>query len=234
MSLQLFGAVPLFGSFSINVVFPFVIHSSSCDVCRNLFISSASLPWMEVNFLNQKPCIPSWPGVFQFDMFLSVTLIKSVCISALVFLWYCLSIQPFRYVFFVAIFLCKIVGFLFHLVVGMFYCNLHPVADRIFFHCFGMSCFVYCFTFCRYLFNLPSFTSTFWFISSSCIVSFSRVVFSFLFLIVPASFFCLIIFACFRRFFIWVSSRNSHSGFDFSFVLFEGISIVSQTNFAPA
>ena len=32
---------------------------------------------------------------------------------------------------------------------------------------------LYCFTFCLYLFNLPSFLSTFWFISSSCIVIFS-------------------------------------------------------------
>ena len=35
-----------------------------------------------MNFLNQKPCIPSWPGVFQFDTFLSVVLSKSVCILA--------------------------------------------------------------------------------------------------------------------------------------------------------
>ena len=93
--------------------------------------------------------------------------------------------------------------------------------------------YLYCFTLCRYLFNLPSFASSFWFIFSSFIVSFSCVVFSFLFLIIPASFFCFIIFACFRRFFIWVSSRNSHPDFDFSFVLFEGILIFSQTNFAP-
>ena len=32
-------------------------------------LSSASLSWMEVNFLNQKPCIPSWTGVFLFDIF---------------------------------------------------------------------------------------------------------------------------------------------------------------------
>ena len=38
---------------------------------------------MEVNFLNQKPCIPSWPGVFQFDILFSVVLSKSMRISAL-------------------------------------------------------------------------------------------------------------------------------------------------------
>ena len=34
-----------------------------------------------MNFLNQKPCIPSWPGVFQFEFF-RVVLSKSMCISA--------------------------------------------------------------------------------------------------------------------------------------------------------
>ena len=58
----------------------------------------------------------------------------------------------------------------------------------------------YCFTLCRYLFNLPSFARTFQFISSSCIVIFSCVAFSLLFLHVPASFLRFIIFACFRRF----------------------------------
>ena len=38
---------------------------------------------MEVNFLNQKSCIPSWPGAFQFDILFSVVLSKSTCISIL-------------------------------------------------------------------------------------------------------------------------------------------------------
>ena len=38
---------------------------------------------MEVNFLNQKPSIPSWPGVFQFGILFSVFLSKLMCISAL-------------------------------------------------------------------------------------------------------------------------------------------------------
>ena len=71
-----------FRSFCVNVVLPLVIHSGTCAVFRHLFISRASVSWMEVNFFNQKPCIPSWPGVFQFDTFLSVVLNKSVCISA--------------------------------------------------------------------------------------------------------------------------------------------------------
>ena len=36
-----------------------------------------------MNFLNQKPCIPSWPGIFLFDILFSVVLSKSICISAL-------------------------------------------------------------------------------------------------------------------------------------------------------
>ena len=38
---------------------------------------------MEVNFLNKKPCIPSWPCAFQFDILFSVVLSKSMCISVL-------------------------------------------------------------------------------------------------------------------------------------------------------
>ena len=73
---------------------------------------------------------------------------------------------------------------------------------------------LFCFILCRYLFNLPSFTRTFWFISSSLIV------FSFFSVHVLAFFLCFIILACFRRvFFIYVSSRISHPGFDFFFVL---------------
>ena len=59
---------------------------------------------------------------------------------------------------------------------------------------------LYCFTLSWYLFNLPSFASSFWFISSSCIVIFSCVAFSFLYQYIPAFFLCLIIFACFCRF----------------------------------
>ena len=88
---------------------------------------------------------------------------------------------------------------------------------------------LYCFTLCRYLFNLSSFASIFWFISSSCIIIFSCVVFFFLFQHVSAFF----LFVCFRILFICVSNRISHSGFDFLFVLFRGTPIFSQTDFAP-
>ena len=52
----------------------------------------------------------------------------------LVLLSYRLSIRPFRYAFSVAIFSSKIARFLWRLNVG--------IVDRIFFHYFGMSCFV--------------------------------------------------------------------------------------------
>ena len=48
--------------------------------------------------------------------------------------------------------------------------------------------------------NLSTFASTFWIISSCCIVIFSCVAFYFLFSYFPASFLCFINLACFRRF----------------------------------
>ena len=73
-----------------------VIHSDTCSSSRHLFISSASLSWMGVNFLNHHPCIPSRPGVFQFDIF-SVILTKSMlCVFPLsVLLRVLLTLSPF-------------------------------------------------------------------------------------------------------------------------------------------
>ena len=104
---------------------------------------------MEVNFLNQDPCIPSWPGVFQFDILFSVVLSKSMCISVLgpssspsSSLVMLLIHSAFSLCFLVAIFSSKIVRFLWYLVVCMFSCHSLPIVDRIFFRCFGKSCFV--------------------------------------------------------------------------------------------
>ena len=98
---------------------------------------------MDVNFLNQNPCIPSWPGVFQFDIFFIVFLSSSMFISLsgllrilLALSSYYLSIQLFRYAFFVAIFLSKNVRFLWRPVIGMFLCHALPVVGRSFFLCF--------------------------------------------------------------------------------------------------
>ena len=136
----------------------------------------------------------------------------------LVLLLYRLSIQPFRYASTVAIFSSKIVRFLWRLVVGMFLCHALPIVEKIFFSCFGTSCFV-CIV-------LPFVDISLVFLlslepSSSCTVIFSRVVFSILFPHILGPF-CFTILACFRNFFIWVSSRTSHPGLDCFFVLFRG------------
>ena len=60
----------------------------------------------------------------------------------LILLSYCLSIRLFCYVLLVAIFLSKIVWFFLHPVIGLISCHLLPLVGRIFFRCFGMSCFV--------------------------------------------------------------------------------------------
>ena len=87
---------------------------------------------------------------------------------------------------------------------------------------------------CRYVFNLPSFANISWPISTTRIVIFLVLPFPFC-LHVPASFLCFIILAFFFvDFFTCVSCRISYPGFDFFFVLFEGIPIFPQTNFAPA
>ena len=104
---------------------------------------------MNGRFLNQKPCILSWPGVFQFDFLFSVVLSKSMCISvlgpssspssSLVILF---IHSAFLLCFLVAIFSSKIVRFLWHPVVGMFSCLSLPIVDRMYFRCFWKSCFV--------------------------------------------------------------------------------------------
>ena len=134
---------------------------------------------MEGNFLNQKPYTPSYPGVFQFGILFSVFIWISVLepssspSSSFIILF---IHSAFSSWFLVGIFLSKIVRFFLHPVVCMFSCHSLPIVDRISFRCFGKSFFCLdCFTLCWYLFNLPSFASTFWFISSSVTVIFYRV-----------------------------------------------------------
>ena len=105
------GAFSFSGSFWVNMVFPLVIHSGTCSPCMYLFLSRTSLSWMVVNFLNQNPCIPSWPGVFQFDIFLvsfwvnrRVFPLSGIFRALLILLSNSLSIRLFRCVFLVAIF----------------------------------------------------------------------------------------------------------------------------------
>ena len=130
----------------------------------------------------------------------------------LVLLSYRLSIQPFRYTFSDAIFSPKIVRFLWRLVVGMFLCQALPVVNRISFvvlECPVLSVLFYPWSIS---FNLPSFARTFWFISWSCTVIFSRVVFSILFPHIPGSF-CFTIFAGFLDFFFLGFLSNFPSWF---------------------
>ena len=74
---------------------------------------------------------------------------------------------------------------------------------------------LYCLILSRYLFSLPSFTSTFWCIASSCIVCSNRVALLFLSQHILAFFFCLRIFVCCRSFLICISSLIFPPGFQF-------------------
>ena len=58
-----------------------VIYSRTFTSGRHEFILRDSLSWIKVIFFNQRPFMPSWPGVFQFDIF-SVFLSKSMSIFA--------------------------------------------------------------------------------------------------------------------------------------------------------
>ena len=193
---------------------------------------------MEVNFENQKPCIPSWPAFSSLIFFLFYFFSKSMCISvfgpfsstssSLVILF---IHSAFLLCFFWLPYFCpKSFGFFCIRLLACF----RVIVDRIFFRCFGMSCFV-CIV-------LPFVDISLIFLLSpalSCL--FSQVVLLFL-PVLPVPFYLayfsaslfFIILACFRSFFICVSSGTSHPGFDCFFVLFEGIPIFSQTNFAPA
>ena len=122
-----------------------MVQLGTCAPCRHLFISSANLPWMEVNILNQQPCIPSWPPIFQFDILFSVVLSKSMCISVLG-----PSSSPSS----------SLVTLFIHSPFSLYFSGCHifsqnhtvsltsgcwyvfPVVDRIFFRCFGKACFV--------------------------------------------------------------------------------------------
>ena len=71
-----------------------------------------------------------------------------------------------------------------------------------------------------YLLSLPSFASTFWFISSSCIVCSSCVTLLISSQHILSFFLCLCIFYCCHRFLICVSSLISHPSLEFLFLFF--------------
>ena len=146
---------------------------------------------MEVNFLNQKPCIPSCPA-FSSLIFL-VSFWVNQCVfplsdslqALLILLSYCLSIRLFPY-FWSPNFCAQSFGFSCIRFLVYFYVISYLLVELFFFvvlECPVLSGFV---TLWRYLFNIPSFACTFWFISSSPIV---------IFLMLPFPF-CLSMFHC--------------------------------------
>ena len=172
----------------------------------HLFISSASLPRMEVNFLNQKPCIPSCPGAFHFHISFSVVFCKSTCISILgpssspsSSLLILFIHSAFSLFLWLPYFCPKSIG-LFYIQL-LVYFHVTPFQLLIEFSFVVLECpvvSVFFFTLFRYLFILPSLVSTFCFFSSSCIVIVSHVACSF-FPLISVSLF-RIIRACFRSF----------------------------------
>ena len=210
-----------------------VIHSGTCAHCKHLFISSASLPWMEVNFLNQKPCILSWPGTFQFDILFSVFLSTSMYIFILGLFSTPSSSLVIFFIHSPCFFGCHIFS---PKSFGLFYIRLlvcfgvTPSQILIEFSFVVLECPVLSVLFypLSISFNHPFFGQYFpvYFLKLYCY--FPRDICSFFPLISTPLF--LIIRACLCSFFICVSSLISHPCLDCFFMLFEGILIFSQTN----
>ena len=141
----------------------------------HLFISLARLSSMVVNFFNQNPRMPSWPGVFQFYIFLRVVLSS----SGRVFTWgpslsirnsvsmFFKLIQRFYYNFSVPIFCSQII---LHPVVNIASPILSLIVGRTLF------CLVYI---VWSSFSLPFFASIFWLISTSFFLVLVAVLFQF-------------------------------------------------------
>ena len=157
MCLYSLGVVPFGGSFFIRLVFSFVIHSGISISCWHLFISIAGLSGMDVNFLNQYPCMPSWPGVLQFYAFLRVPPSKSMCFFAFgpssipsnAFLM--LLIHSAFLLFSLRSHILLQNGFV---SLSSSFCYVHspPICRLIFFRCFGMFYFVRIVLFCLDIF----------------------------------------------------------------------------------
>ena len=217
---------------------PLVIHSSTTTSRKHLFNSIARLSWIAVNYLNQNPCMPLWPGVFQFSIFLVLFWVNRCVFSSSVLLWvlstlfpYCLSIWLFYKFSWLSLLALKLFCFLCIRLLII----LHSKTKRRFFfkkvegisHYFLEEFFLFIlecpdFTVLFYpvtiYFNRHSFASTTWFISSSWIVIFTCVAFSFLSPKVPAFFLCL----------------SSSLLVEVDFLVLRGTLIFSQTYFAPA
>ena len=127
----------------MNVIFPLVIHWDMSVSYTHLFISIASLSLMEQMFLNHYPCMPSWLGDLRFDTFPNISL---RCIFALEpsssprtsFPQLLINSAPR---------LCSLRSHILlqncfvSLSSACCYVVVHSPPCRIFFRCFGMSCF---------------------------------------------------------------------------------------------
>ena len=145
--------------------------------------------------------------VFSKSMYISAFQPSSFSSNSLVIL---IIYSAFSLCFLVAIFLPKIVRFLLHLVVGMFSCYLLPDVVRILFRCLRTSCFVCIVS--------PFVDISLIFLLSPVLSGLFHEVVLLFFLVLPFPF-CPYIFqriSFVLSFFICVSSRISHPGFDFS------------------
>ena len=166
------------GFFRIRGVFSFVIHSGMSVSCKYLVISIVNLSAKEVNFLHQYPCMPLWPGVLQFNIFLVFLWMNWIDFSPSVLLHFSYFSYPFGFSVMFYLFLYFAPKLFCSLSSGCWYIFVHS-SLRFFFSLFWNILFgMYYFILSRYLFCLPSFASNFWFISSSC---FTCVAFSFCF-----------------------------------------------------
>ena len=132
----------LFGGLSeTGCFFLLVIYSCKSASSKHIFILIARVRWMEMPFM------PSWPRVFKFGTFSSVTQSEWSSIVAFgpsvlsTLLQCCLPIRFFCYILYIPIFYSKIVLLPSYSVVGISSYLFPLLAGRIFFRCFGMFCF---------------------------------------------------------------------------------------------
>ena len=185
--------------------------------------------------------MPSWPGVFQFGIFLGVALSVFRCMFAYgpscsdfffhVFYPFSISVMFFPFPYFTPFFFCfSCIRFL--ICPDTFFTILFVEFLLLFWK--APLC-LYCMTLSQYLLSLLSFANIFWFISSNCVIRLVCYclfgIFSFYW--VPVRFTFLSSFDCCRSFFICPCILLSHPDFVFLFRFLWEILIVSLINFAP-
>ena len=196
------------GSF-VGGIFGLMVNGASC---WHVFILSASLSWMEVNFLNQNPCMLSWLGGFQLDIF--------YCCSEWIYLyfrfrsvWECLPLfcyVAYQFSFLVVFsWLPYFTPKLFSFLCTLFLVCLRAISPYLFveFSFVVLECPVFS-VFFFYLFSIyfwsPPLHELTGLFPRSALLFVLILLFFFLSQHVPPFFFCFII-LCFRRFLICVS-----------------------------